>query len=153
MIGQQKYDFPVGEIWRKASDSIPLISYRWDGSHDRNACIAFVIIDGSCRDAEDIKELGLPVFVRGFQPSGTVKASPGRVNVPVTCGGVEVKPGDLIVGDCDGVVVVAQEHEDEVIEKACSKFDKEKEIVEQLKQGKTTLEIYGFDRLLKKLSW
>ncbi|HAJ74027.1 MAG TPA: dimethylmenaquinone methyltransferase [Lachnospiraceae bacterium] len=114
--------------------------------------IAGVIIDGSCRDAEDIKEIGLPVFVRALQPSGTVKASLGKVNVPVVCGGVNVKPGDLIIGDCDGVVVVPQEHEDEVIEKACRKYDYEKKIVEELKQGKTTLEIYGFDRLIQKLS-
>lgn len=98
------------------------------------------------------KELGLPVFVRAFQPSGTVKARLGKVNVPVVCGGVGVQPGDLIVGDCDGVVVIPQDHEDEVIEQACSKFDKEQKIVEQLKQGKTTLEIYGFDRLIQKLS-
>ena len=114
--------------------------------------IAGVIIDGSCRDAEDIKELGLPVFVRAFQPSGTVKASLAKINVPVVCGGVRVNPGDLIVGDCDGVVVIPQECEDEVIEKACAKFDKEKKIVEELKAGKTTLEIYGFDRLIQKLS-
>lgn len=113
--------------------------------------IAGVIIDGSCRDAEDIKALGLPVFVRGFNPSGTVKASLGQVNVPVICGGVTVRPGDIIIGDCDGVVVVPQEAEDEVFEKAKAKFEKEIHIVEQLKQGKTTLEIYGFDKLIEKL--
>ena len=113
--------------------------------------IAGVIIDGSCRDAEDIKELGLPVFVRAFNPSGTVKASLGKVNVPVSCGGVSVRPGDMIIGDCDGVVVVPQEVEDEVFAKAEAKFKKEEKIVEALKQGKTTLEIYGFDRLIEKL--
>ena len=113
--------------------------------------IAGVVIDGSCRDAEDIKALGLPVFVRGFNPSGTVKASLGQVNVPVICGGVTVRPGDMIVGDCDGVVVVPQETEDEVFEKAKAKFEKEIHIVEQLKQGKTTLEIYGFDKLIERL--
>ena len=113
--------------------------------------IAGVIIDGSCRDAEDIKALGLPVFVRGMNPSGTVKASLGKVNVPVQCGGITVHPGDLIVGDCDGVVVVPREQEDEVIRKAQAKFEKEEHIVELLKEGKTTLEIYGFDKLIEKL--
>ncbi len=113
--------------------------------------IAGVIIDGSCRDAEDIKALGLPVFVRGFQPSGTVKASLGKVNVPVICGGVRVRPGDMIIGDCDGVVVVPLEEEDTVFEKAEAKFKKEEKIVEELKAGKSTLEIYGFDRLIEKL--
>lgn len=113
--------------------------------------IAGVVIDGSCRDSEDIKELGLPVFVRGFNPSGTVKASLGKVNVPVTCGGVRVNPGDMVLGDCDGVVVIPREKEDQVFEKAQAKFAKEEKLVEELKAGKTTLEIYGFDKLIKKM--
>ncbi len=113
--------------------------------------IAGVVIDGSCRDAEDIKALGLPVFVRALNPSGTVKKSLGEVNVPVNCGGIRVNPGDIILGDCDGVVVVPQEFEDEVFAKAQAKFDKEQHIVEQLKAGKTTLEVYGFNELIEKL--
>ena len=113
--------------------------------------LAGVIIDGSCRDSQDIKALGFPVFVRAFNPSGTVKASLGQLGVPVTCGGVNVRPGDLILGDCDGVVVIPQEYEDEVYDKARAKFEKEKHIVEDLMAGKTTLEIYGFDKLIEKL--
>ena len=113
--------------------------------------IAGVVIDGSCRDAQDIVELGLPVFVRGMNPSGTVKASLGEVNVPVRCGGVQVNPGDIVLGDCDGVVVVPQEKEDEVFYAAQAKFEKEEHLVELLKAGKTTLEIYGFDKLIEKL--
>ncbi len=109
--------------------------------------IAGVVIDGSCRDAE----LGLPVFVRALNPSGTVKKSLGEINVPVNCGGVRVNPGDIILGDCDGVVVVPKEFEDEVFAKAQAKFDKEAHVVEQLKAGKTTLEIYGFNELIEKL--
>ncbi len=67
------------------------------------------------------------------------------------CGHVTVRPGDLIVGDCDGVVVIPREQEDEVIDKARAKFEKEEHIVEMLKAGKTTLEIYGFDKLIEKL--
>lgn len=110
--------------------------------------ITGVIIDGSCRDAEDIKKLGLPVFVRGINPAGTVKASVGQVNIPVLCGGVKVHPGDLIVGDCDGVVVIEKEHEDEVYLNSKKKFEKEEKIVQQLMEGKTTIEIYGFEELL-----
>lgn len=113
--------------------------------------IAGVIIDGSCRDSQDIKALGLPVFVKAFNPSGTVKKSLGEVNVPVICGGVEVRPGDIVAGDCDGVVVVRRENEDEVFAKALAKFDKEQHIVEQLKAGMTTLEIYGFNELIDRL--
>ncbi len=110
-----------------------------------------VILDGSCRDIEDIREMGFPVFSNGVNPSGTVKASIGEVNVPIICGGVTVHPGDIILGDCDGVVVVSQKDEDIVFEKAMNKFEKEKQIVKALLDGKTTLEIYDFDKLLEKL--
>ena len=59
--------------------------------------------------------------------------------------------GDIVLGDCDGVVVVPREQEDEVFERALVKYEKEKHIVEQLLAGKTTLEIYGFDKLIEKL--
>ena len=113
--------------------------------------IAGVILDGSCRDSQDIKAMGFPMFVKAFNPSGTVKKSLGEVNVPVLCGGVLVRPGDIVAGDCDGVVVVPREDEDEVFAAALAKFEKEAHIVEQLKAGKTTLEIYGFTELIEKL--
>ena len=113
--------------------------------------LAGVVLDGSCRDTEDIREMGFPVFSRGINPSGTVKATRGTIGVPVICGGIEVHDGDIVLGDCDGVVVVPREHEDEVFERALVKYEKEKHIVEQLLAGKTTLEIYGFDKLIEKL--
>lgn len=110
--------------------------------------IAGVVIDGSCRDAQDIRELGLPMFVRGLNPSGTVKETLGVLSVPITVGGISVRPGDIVFGDCDGVVVVPKEDEDEVFQKAERKYEKEQHIVEDLLNGKTTLEIYGFDKLI-----
>ncbi len=114
--------------------------------------LAGVVIDGSCRDAEDIKELGFPVFVRAFNPSGTVKESLAKMNIPVHCGGIVVNPGDIVFGDCDGVVIIPQEQEDIVLEKALDKYRHEQKIVEQLKAGKTTLEIYGFDKIIENKS-
>lgn len=111
--------------------------------------IAGVVLDGSCRDIEDIRAMGLPMFVRGVNPSGTVKESLGELNVPVIAGGITVCPGDIVLGDCDGIVVIPREQEDEVFAKALAKFEKEEHILAQLKEGKTTLEIYGFDRLIE----
>lgn len=111
--------------------------------------LAGVVIDGSCRDSEDIRELGFPVFARGYNPSGTVKEGLGILGVPVVCGGVTVHTGDIVFGDCDGVVVIPREDEDNVFDKALKKFEKEKHIIEQLMAGKTTLEIYGFDKLIE----
>lgn len=112
--------------------------------------LAGVVLDGSCRDGEDIKEMGFPMFVRALNPSGTVKESLAKINVTVNVGGVEIHPGDIIFGDCDGVVVVRKEDEDKIFEKAQAKFQKEIKVVEQLKAGMTTLEIYGFDKLIEK---
>jgi 4-hydroxy-4-methyl-2-oxoglutarate aldolase len=110
--------------------------------------IAGVVIDGSCRDSQDIKELGLPVFVRAFNPSGTVKESLAEINVPVNCGGVQVMPGDIIFGDCDGVVVIPQADAEIVFTKAKAKFEKEKQLKKEILSGKSTMEIYGFDRVV-----
>lgn len=107
-----------------------------------------VVIDGSCRDSEDIREMGFPVFARAFNPYGTVKKSLARINVPLVCGKVMVHPGDIIFGDCDGVVVVPKKYEDEVFKKALAKYDREIEIKKLLQEGKTTLEIYGFDKII-----
>ena len=112
--------------------------------------IAGVVIDGSCRDSQDIIELGLPVFVRAFNPRGTVKESLGSVNVAIVCGGVSVKPGDIIFGDCDGVVVVPQEREDDVFAKALKKYDYEIGVRDKLLSGITTMKVYGFDKLVEE---
>jgi regulator of RNase E activity RraA len=68
-----------------------------------------VVIDGAIRDTLELRELGFPVFSVGANPNGPQKFSPGRINWPVSCGGIAVQPGDLIVGDADGVVVIERE--------------------------------------------
>ena len=65
------------------------------------------MIDGAIRDAQGLGELGMPVFAAGITPAGPYKHGPGRLDVPVAIGGVVVQPGDIVVGDSDGVVVVA----------------------------------------------
>lgn len=112
--------------------------------------IAGVVIDGACRDAEDIENLGFPVFCRAVNPGGTVKESVGTINQVIQCGGVVVKPGDIVVGDRDGVVVIPWEKAREVLERAQAIAAREIQVREMLRQGKTTLEIYGFDKLLEQ---
>lgn len=107
-----------------------------------------LVIDGTCRDADDIQALGFPVFTRGFNPNGTVKETVGVTDVPILCGGVRVCPGDLIVGSRDGVAVVEQEKIGEILAKAEAIAAKEDRVVEELKQGRTTAEIYQFEKIL-----
>lgn len=77
-----------------------------------------IVIDGAVRDAADLGALGLPVFARGTSPAGPYKNGPGRLLVPIALGGVAVRPGDVIVGDGDGLVVVPLEETKTVLEKA-----------------------------------
>ncbi len=68
-----------------------------------------LVIDGAIRDTDELRELGFPVFSAGANPNGPTKFIPGRINWPVSAGGITVNPGDLVVGDADGVVVVERE--------------------------------------------
>lgn len=71
--------------------------------------VAAVVIDGAVRDSEAIRELGFPMFAAGLNPNGPTKSVAGRLNHPISIGGVSVKPGDLVVGDADGVTVIERE--------------------------------------------
>ena len=110
--------------------------------------IAGVVMDGSCRDSLDMKSMGFPFFCTGFNPTGTIKNALAEINVPISCGGVIVNSGDLIVGDCDGVVVVPKDSIASVYEKAMKIFNKEIEVRKQLEAGMTTIEIYGLDKII-----
>lgn len=84
-----------------------------------------VVLDGYLRDREGLVDLGLPAFSKGFMQRTPAKKGPGQINVPVTCAGVTVNPGDLIVGDADGVTVVPRDRILEVLE-----FAEKKEVYE-----------------------
>lgn len=103
--------------------------------------IAGVVIDGACRDREELIDMNFPVFSRGVNPNGTRKEVCGVVNQPITCGGIVVNPGDIIVGDADGVVRIAKECAEDVLQKAKAKQAKEDDLRKALAAGKTTLEL------------
>lgn len=71
--------------------------------------VAAVVIDGAVRDSEAIRALGFPMFAAGLNPNGPTKNVAGRLNHPISIGGVTVRPGDLVVGDADGVTVIERE--------------------------------------------
>jgi RraA family protein len=71
--------------------------------------IAAVVIDGAVRDVDEIEGLGLPVFARAVNPAGPSKTGPGTVGAPVACGNVVCHPGDAIIGDRDGIIVVSRD--------------------------------------------
>jgi len=109
-----------------------------------------LVTDGAVRDTEEISEMGFPVFCQAVSIKGTTKTCLGTINHPIHFGGIKIRPGDLIVGDADGVVVVARDDVSEVLEKAKEREEKEKRISSQLRHGKTTLELYGFSEILER---
>ncbi|MEW9668092.1 4-carboxy-4-hydroxy-2-oxoadipate aldolase/oxaloacetate decarboxylase [Ammoniphilus sp. 3BR4] len=106
--------------------------------------IGGLIIDGCVRDGLDIIDMGFPVFSRGLCIQGTGKKGGGTINQPIQIGEVLIMPGDLIMADADGIVVIPRADVDEVLVNAQKREDDEKHISEELKTGKTTMEIYGW---------
>ena len=95
-----------------------------------------VILDASLRDTEELLELGFPVYAIGANPNGPTKGVAGRINWPITCGGVAVNPGDLIVGDADGVVVVEREKAESLLGLAERKVADERARIADILAGK-----------------
>lgn len=101
----------------------------------RKRGIGGFVIDGAMRDIEAIAQLDFPVFCAGSQPNGPFKMGPGEVNVPVHCGGVAVCPGDLIIGDADGVCVVPKSQLADVLAKAAKKKEYEDRSKAEIEAG------------------
>lgn len=97
--------------------------------------IAGMVIDGAIRDAGAIRKLTIPVYAAGVTPAGPYKDGPGEINVPVSCGGVTVKPGDILVGDEDGIVVIDPHYAPEILEKARKTMEKEAGVMADIKNG------------------
>ena len=95
------------------------------GGRARTLGIAGFVIDGAVRDAEGLAAYGIPVFASSISAAGPFKDGPGALGVPVAVAGVAVLPGDLIVGDTDGVVVISRDHAEQVVVKAESIRDTE----------------------------
>src|SRR5690606_13823293 len=107
-----------------------------------------LVINGGVRDIAAIRQRGFPLFAAAVCMKSTVKAVPGRINHPILCGGVRVQPGDLILGDDDGVVVVAREQAASVLTAARRKAEAEAEVMRRVEQGELTLDILGFRQTL-----
>lgn len=103
-----------------------------------------LVIEAGCRDIRALAEIKFPVWSRAVSSQGTVKASLGSVNIPVVCAGAPISPGDVVVGDDDGVVVVKREEAADVLKAAEQRVSKENATRERLAKGESGLDIYGW---------
>jgi 4-hydroxy-4-methyl-2-oxoglutarate aldolase len=120
-----------------------------------NSCrahgIVGLVIDAGVRDVADLATMDFPVWSKAISAQGTVKASAGSVNVEVVCAGVLVRPGDVIVGDHDGVVVVKRERAAEIARLGAERIAKEEKSRERLRAGELGVDIYGLRAKLADL--
>jgi 4-hydroxy-4-methyl-2-oxoglutarate aldolase len=110
-----------------------------------------LVIDAGVRDTSDLAEMDFPVWSRAIHAQGTVKETAGSVNVDVVCAGAAVRPGDAIVGDHDGVVVVPRDLVADACVKAKERIEKEEQTRKRLKNGELGFDFYGLRDKLEKL--
>lgn len=113
--------------------------------------IAGLVINGAVRDAQAIVDAGFPVWCRGLSIKGTAKNQPGRINVPVAIGDVVIHPGDIVVADRDGVVIVPADQLTPVLAAAMDRERKETRMRDAIGQGKTTAELLNLMPELRRL--
>ena len=103
------------------------------------------------RDTADLREMGFPVWSRWVSCEGTVKASPGSVNVPVVLGGIIVQPGDAVCADDDGVVIVPRTEAAWALDKSNDRLAKEADTRARLEAGELGVDMYGLRATLGEL--
>jgi 4-hydroxy-4-methyl-2-oxoglutarate aldolase len=109
--------------------------------------VAGVVVNGAVRDIEAIAQHGFPVFSRGLAIGACTKERLGKLNVPLIFGDVMIRPGDIILGDSDGLVVIEREHADAVYQAAVSRSHHEQKIIAELQNGKTTIDILDLPKI------
>lgn len=142
-----------GDVIVASTDGCPDFGY-WGGLMSTSAVsrkIVGLVIDGCIRDSEEILEMGFPVFCRGTCIRGTTKKNPGLINHPLTFGDILINPGDLILGDGDGLVAIPQSAIPKVLEASNKRIENEIDKEAKLKKGITSVELNKLDKVFESL--
>lgn len=108
---------------------------------------AGIVCDGALRDSEVLSSLDFPIFARCASPNGPFFNGPGEVNVPIVCGGQLVTPGDIVVGDRDGIIFINPEYAEEVLRSTIAASEKEDAMIRELESTGTLRQQFVWDRL------
>jgi 4-hydroxy-4-methyl-2-oxoglutarate aldolase len=142
-----------GDVLVASTQGYPDAGY-WGGLMSGSAVarqLGGLAIDGCLRDSAELLELGFPVFCRGTCIRGTTKGTLGRINHPILFGEVVVNPGDLVLGDDDGIVIVTQAEMEAVLKAARERVAKEVKKAAELAKGVSSVELNKLDKVFESL--
>jgi 4-hydroxy-4-methyl-2-oxoglutarate aldolase len=111
--------------------------------------VAAILVDGAVRDLDELAEIGLPIWARWVRAQGATKGTIGELDVPVTIGGTEIAPGDLVVLDCDGAMALPQARIDEVLPLALERAAKERAMRERYAAGELSYDLNGLREVVE----
>lgn len=110
---------------------------------------AGILVDASVRDVEELRDMGLPVWARYIRVRGATKDKVGAIDEPVQVGGAVIHPGDIVVMDADGAVVVAAARAEEVLQASLARLERENKLRAQLEEGKLSYDLHGLRKLVE----
>ena len=111
--------------------------------------VAGMLVDGAVRDLDELAELGLPIWARYVRAQGATKGEVGKLDVPVTVGGTEIRPGDLVVLDCDGALSLPADRVDEVLPLALERAEREAAMRQRYRDGDLSYDLQGLRALVE----
>ena len=111
--------------------------------------VAGILVDGAVRDLEELAAIGLPIWARFVRARGATKGEVGRLDVPVVVGGTEIRPGDLVVLDCDGAMALPSERVDEVLSLALERAERERAMRQRYASGELSYDVQGLRELVE----
>ena len=112
--------------------------------------VAGILVDGAVRDLDELAELGLPIWTRFVRAQGATKGDVGKLDIPVVVGGAEIRPGDLVVMDCDGAVVVPADRVDEMLPVARERAERETAVRQRYRDGDLSYDLQGLRALVEE---